>query len=83
MKTKKTQKKLADKFCKCIKSVRKTIRVRSGKQTAAAKESAAIGVCVRAVLQTRGRTLKRFACGKKPVLKTQKIKRKLRIKKTK
>lgn len=80
MKTKKsTQKKLANKFCKCIKSVRKTIRVRGAKQTAAAKESAAIGVCVKSVLQTRGRTLKRFACGKKPVLNTQK----LRVKKTK
>jgi len=27
------------------------------------KESAAIGVCVRSVLQRRGRTLKRFTCG--------------------
>ena len=45
-------------FCHCIKSVRKTIKARKG-----SKESAAIGVCVRSVLQRRGRTLKRFKCG--------------------
>jgi hypothetical protein len=64
--------KLAKKFCKCIKSVRKTIKVRGKNKSNAAKESAAIGVCVKAVLQTRGRTLKRFKCGKRPVLNTQK-----------
>jgi hypothetical protein len=42
------------------------------KKTAAAKEAAAIGVCVQSVLQTRGKTLKRFKCGKKMMLKTQK-----------
>jgi len=71
--TKKNQKGLPQKFCKCIKSVRKSIRVRNGKQTASAKESAAIGVCVKSVLQTRGFTLKRFTCGKRPTLKTQKL----------
>jgi hypothetical protein len=68
---------LAADFCRCIKKVRKTIKLRSGvKKTARlqadAKESAAIGVCVKAVLQTRGKTLKRFRCGKKAMLKTQK-----------
>ena len=68
---------LAADFCRCIKKVRKTIKLRSGvKKTARrgadAKEAAAIGVCVKAVLQTRGKTLKRFRCGKKAMLKTQK-----------
>ena len=44
--------------------------------TAADKESAAIAICVRSVLGRRGRTLKRFSCGKgtgkRPMLKTQK-----------
>ncbi len=65
--------KLAADFCRCIKKVRKTIKLRPGvKKTAAAKEAAAIGVCVQSVLQTRGKTLKRFSCGKKMMLKTQK-----------
>jgi hypothetical protein len=71
--------KLASDFCRCIKKVRKTIKLRPGvkiakskdKQTVA-KEAAAIGVCVKAVLQTKGKTLKRFRCGKKMMLSTQK-----------
>lgn len=57
----------AKKFCRCIKHVRKTIKARRG-----TAESAAIGTCVRSVLQRRGRTLKKFRCGKKPILVTQK-----------
>ena len=65
--------KLAADFCRCIKKVRKTIKLRPGvKNTPAAKEAAAIGVCVKSVLQTKGRTLKRFRCGKKMSLSTQK-----------
>ena len=65
--------KLASDFCRCIKKVRKTIKLRPGvKKTSAAKEAAAIAVCVKSVLQTKGKTLKRFGCGKKPMLKTQK-----------
>lgn len=65
--------KLAADFCRCIKKVRKTIKLRPGvKKTSAAKEAAAIGVCVKAVLQTKGKTLKRFRCGKKMSLTTQK-----------
>ncbi len=65
--------KLASDFCRCIKKVRKTIKLRPGvKKTSSAREAAAIGVCVKAVLQTRGKTLKRFSCGKKMSLKTQK-----------
>ena len=56
-------------FCHCIKKVRKTVKVRSGLRKN--KEKAAIGICVTSVLQTRGKTLKRFKCGKKPVLFTQ------------
>ena len=65
--------KLAADFCRCIKKVRKTIKLRPGvKNSSAAREAAAIGVCVKAVLQTKGKTLKRFRCGKKMMLKTQK-----------
>ena len=64
---------LKGKFCRCVKKVRKTIKLRKGvKKTLKAKESAAIGVCVKSVLQTKGRTLKRFRCGKKMSLSTQK-----------
>jgi hypothetical protein len=66
-------KKLAEKLCSCIKKVRKTIKVRKGTpNTKAGKEKAAIGVCVRSVLQTRGKTLKRFTCGKNMSVSTQK-----------
>lgn len=66
--------KLAADFCRCIKKVRKTIKLRPGvKNTEAAREAAAIGVCVKSVLQTKGKTLKRFRCGKKMSLATQKI----------
>lgn len=65
--------KLAADFCRCIKKVRKTIKLRPGvKKTSAAKEAAAIATCVKAVLQTKGKTLKRFRCGKKMSLSTQK-----------
>ena len=65
--------KLAADFCRCIKKVRNTIKLRPGvKNTPAAKEAAAIGVCVKSVLQTKGKTLKRFQCGKKMKLTTQK-----------
>jgi hypothetical protein len=60
---------LASKFCRCIQSVRKTVK-RKGK---AAKEAAAIAICVRSVLGRRNKTLKRFKCLPKPVLETQKL----------
>lgn len=56
------------KFCRCIKQVRKTIRPRKG----STKESAAIGICVKSVLHSKGRTVKKFKCGKKSRLVTQK-----------
>ena len=62
-----------DKFCRCIKAVRNTVKVRSGPKSKAAKEKAAIAICVKSVLQSRGRTLKKFKC-RTPgrYLKTQK-----------
>lgn len=51
-------------FDRCVKSVRKTVKARKG----STKESAAIAICTKSVLQTRGRTLKRYRKGH---LKTQ------------
>jgi len=60
-------------FCRCIKKVRKTVKARPGQK----KESAAIGICVKSVLQTKGRTLKKFRCDQtkttKRFLQTQKL----------
>ena len=72
--------KQASKFCKCIKAVKKTIRLRPGQtKTNAHKESAAIAVCVKSILQRKGRTLKRFNCKKgHPHLTTQKTLRRRR-----
>lgn len=56
---------ISRKFCRCIKHVRKTIKRRP-------KESAAIAICVKSVLQTRGRTLRKFRCKTKPHVITQK-----------
>lgn len=67
--------KQADRFCRCIKAVKKTVKLRSGKAGNIGRERAAIAICVKSVLQTRGRTLKRFKCrgSKAPVLTTQLI----------
>jgi len=51
-------------FCKCIKKVRKTIK----------NEKGPIAICVSSVLQKKGRTLKRFTCGRKGRVITQKAK---------
>lgn len=59
---------LKRKFCRCIKAVSKTIKARKGQTT----EQAAIGVCTKSVLFSRGKTLKAFKCGKKGRLITQK-----------
>ena len=66
-------KSLATSLCHCIKKVRKTVRPRNKRKNPSFKEreKAAIGICVRSVLQTRGKTLKRFKCGKKPFLITK------------
>lgn len=74
MKKETRNEKLREKLCTCIKKVRQTVKVRGKKRpTATQKESAAIGICVKAVLQTRGRTIRRFKCGKRKTLETQKM----------
>jgi hypothetical protein len=60
----------AKKFCKCIKAVRKTIKAREG----STKEQGAIAVCVKSVVQTKTKTIKKFNCGRKPRLTTQRRK---------
>jgi hypothetical protein len=66
---------LATELCRCIKKVRKTVKVRRGQnKTAKGRERAAIGICVKSVIQTRGRTLRKFKCRPKPYLLTQPIK---------
>jgi hypothetical protein len=67
---KKQRNSVSRKFCRCIKKVRKTIKARPA--TKRGKESAAIGVCVRSVLGSRGKTLYKFTCrGRKPRVITQ------------
>ena len=74
--------KLADRFCGCIKSVRRTVKLRrpskkgtTGASSTYGKEQAAIAICGKSVLQSRGRTLKKFKCRKTkktgPTLLTQ------------
>ena len=54
------------KFDTCVKTVRRRIKPRKGSN----KESAAIAICTKSVLQTRGRTMKKYRKGK---LMTQKF----------
>ena len=65
----------AKRFCKCIKAVRKTVRVRPGSN----RESAALAICTKTILQSRGRTLKKFSCKKGAKLMTQKFSKKTRV----
>lgn len=69
---------LAKNLCHCIKKVRKTVKLRPTqirhKSIKKEKEKAAIGICVKSVLQTKGKTLRKFRCDKKPYLLTQKRK---------
>ena len=44
-------------FCRCIKKVRKSIKARFG-----TKEQAAIAICTKSVIQTKGKTLRKFKC---------------------
>ena len=48
---------LSSKFTRCVKAVKKTVRARKGSN----KESAAIAICTKSVLQKRGRTLKSYS----------------------
>lgn len=60
---------LAVKLCNCIKKVRKNSTL--SRKT---REQSAIAICVKSVLWSRGKTLKRFRC-KKPMLETQPFKK--------
>jgi hypothetical protein len=62
-------KKITKKFCRCIKKVRNYIIPKKGN-----KESAAIAICVKSVLRTRNKTLRKFKC-RNGKLFTQKKKR--------
>jgi hypothetical protein len=62
-------KKLTKEFCRCIKKVRSYIKPIKG-----TSEQAAIAVCTKSVLQTKGKTLKKFKC-RNGKLFTQKKKR--------
>ena len=66
---------LGKELCRCIKKVRKTVKLRRGQSKSRKdRESAAIGICVKSVIQTRGKTLKKFKCNPKPYLLVQKPK---------
>lgn len=67
--------KQADRFCKCIKSVKESVKLRSGQRGEDARERAAIAICVKSILQRKGRTLKKFNCRKGAKLQTQTRKR--------
>jgi hypothetical protein len=60
-KAKEARKATATKFCSCIKKVKRTLKSVNRKD----KEPRAIAICVKSVLHTRGKTLKRFTCRKK------------------
>jgi hypothetical protein len=68
---------LAQEFCKCIKKVKKSLRNQNKKNGVSKKletyEQGGIAICVKSVLQSKGKTLKKFHCKKTPVLKTQKL----------
>ena len=65
----KASKKLLKDFCGCIKKVRSYIKPIKG-----TKESASIAICTKSVLQTKGKTLRKFSC-RKGKLFTQKKKK--------
>jgi hypothetical protein len=58
---------LAQKFCRCVKGVSKTLKVKK-----AQREGVAIAICTKTILQDkRRRTLRKVKCGKTPALETQ------------
>ena len=66
--------KQSSRFCRCIKAVRNTVKLRAGSMRSKdAREKAAIAICVKSVLQGRGRTLKKFSCRKGAKLQTQRL----------
>ena len=51
---------VSNKFNRCVKSVRKTVKARKG----SSKESAAIAICTTTILHPRKRTLKSYRKGR-------------------
>ena len=68
---------LTKNFCHCVRKVRKTIKLRTQPRIRQSKESAAIAICTKSVLQSRGLTMRKVRCGpsgpKKQRLFTQKL----------
>ena len=70
---------LANEFCSCIKKVKKSLRNQNRKNGIIKNkklenyEQGGIAICVKSVLQSKGRTLKKFHCKKPPMLKTQSL----------
>ena len=75
MKKGKTQ---AEEFCSCIKKVKKSLKNQNRKNKIFKNlndyEQGGIAICVKSMLQSKGRTLKKFHCKKPPKLKTQTMK---------
>lgn len=63
-------KSLARRFCRCIKNVKKTVRLRRGLPKN--KEGAAIAICTKSLLYPKGLTMKKLKCRPRPSLRTQK-----------
>ena len=62
-------KSLKTSFCHCIESVRRTVKPRNN----STRTGAAIAICTKSVLHSRGKTFKRFKCsGKRKTLITRK-----------
>ena len=64
-----TNPKLAAHFCRCIKAVAPKF---GGMEKG---EGAAIAICVKSILQTKGKTLKKFRCKEGASLSTQRLTR--------
>lgn len=69
------KKSLAKEFCSCIKKVKKSLRNQNKKNGIYKNlnnyEQGGIAICVKSMLQSKGKTLKKFHCKKTPMLKTQ------------
>ena len=69
------KKSLAKEFCSCIKKVKKSLRNQNkNKKNMNEYEKGGIAICVKSMLQSKGKTLKKFQCSKHPMLKIQKLK---------
>lgn len=52
---------ISRRFCGCIKKVRRTVKARKG-----TAEQAAIAICVKSVLHSKGKTIHKFSCKNGP-----------------